>query len=247
VYDRPQITFRGREGYNNKGKPNTILKNKHEENTRDETEEKTTEGTKENLKEKSCNNSTQRLTNKKNTKDNSITIGTTEAMRIRGGEGSEEEDLYFISSDNDEEEEKEKESNNFHNTNKKIESTTTTITEGKGQEDDSTEVSIEEEPTAATKRMKVTKDNIPFGHACDDIAIDNDTPYVRVYCQNVCGIFDREGIGLDSAFKEVKQAGADIFTFNETHGDESNATARRTLRLSKQRSWKDNNEDTHHR
>jgi hypothetical protein len=59
----------------------------------------------------------------------------------------------------------------------------------------------------------------------------------------VSGIFDRDGIGLDSAFKEIKQAGADIFTFNETHGDESNATARRALRMSKQRMWRDNNED----
>jgi hypothetical protein len=93
------------------------------------------------------------------------------------------------------------------------------------------------------KKMKVTNANLPFGHICDDIAVDNDIPYVRVYCQNVSGIFDRDGIGMDSAFKEIKQAGADIFTFNETHGDESNATARRALRLSKQRMWKDNNED----
>jgi hypothetical protein len=93
------------------------------------------------------------------------------------------------------------------------------------------------------KKMKVTSENLPFGHACDDTAIDDDTPYVRVYCQNVSGIFDREGIGLDSAFKEIKQAGADIFTFNETHGDESNAAARRALKMSKQRSWKDTNED----
>jgi hypothetical protein len=64
-----------------------------------------------------------------------------------------------------------------------------------------------------------------------------------VYCQNVSGIFDREGIGLDSAFNEIKQAGADIFTFNETHGDELNATARRVLRLSKQRMWTNNNEE----
>jgi hypothetical protein len=92
-------------------------------------------------------------------------------------------------------------------------------------------------------KMKVTTENLPFGHICDDIAVDNNTPYIRLYCQNVCGIFDREGIGLDSAFKEIKQAGADIFTFNETHGDESNSTARRALRLSKQRMWRDNNED----
>jgi hypothetical protein len=73
--------------------------------------------------------------------------------------------------------------------------------------------------------MKVTQDNIPFGNVSDHIAVDDDTPYVRIYCQNVSGIFDREGIGLDSAFKEIKQAGADIFTFNETHGDETKAVA----------------------
>jgi hypothetical protein len=28
------------------------------------------------------------------------------------------------------------------------------------------------------KKMKVTQDNIPFGYVCDDIAVDNDTPYV---------------------------------------------------------------------
>ena len=101
----------------------------------------------------------------------------------------------------------------------------------------------QEEPAAHRKQMKMTLENIPFGHVCDDIAIENDTPYVRLYCQNVNGIFDREGIGLDTAFKEIKQAGADIFTFNETHGDESNAVARRALRLSKQRMWRENNED----
>jgi hypothetical protein len=101
----------------------------------------------------------------------------------------------------------------------------------------------EETITASSRKTKVTLDNLPFRHVCDDIAVDNDTPYVRLYCQNVCGIYDREGIGLDSAFKEIKQAGTDLFTFNETHGDKSNATAQRVLRLSKQRMWRDNNED----
>jgi hypothetical protein len=55
--------------------------------------------------------------------------------------------------------------------------------------------------------------------------------------------FDRDGIGLDSVFKEIKQAGAGIFTFNETHGDETKAVARQALRLSKQRMWRDNNEE----
>jgi hypothetical protein len=110
-------------------------------------------------------------------------------------------------------------------------------------EEETTTTGQEKETTETQTKMKVTSENLPFGHICDDIVVDNDTPYVRVYCQNVSGIFDRDGIGLDSAFKEIKQAGADIFTFNETHGDESNAIARRALRLSKQRSWRDNNED----
>jgi hypothetical protein len=52
--------------------------------------------------------------------------------------------------------------------------------------------STEEETTSTTMTRKVTIDNLPFGHICDDIVVDNDTPYVRVYCQNVCGIYDRE-------------------------------------------------------
>jgi hypothetical protein len=149
--------------------------------------------------------------------------------RLRGGAGSEgeEEDLYFVPSD-DEKEETTEESRN-----KSLEI-----------EDEGIQVLSNKERMKATKKtVKATQDNNPFGHACNDIAIDNDTPYVRVYCQNVSGIYDREGIGLDAAFKEIKQAGADIFTFNETHGDESNAIARRALRLSKQRMWRDNNED----
>lgn len=98
---------------------------------------------------------------------------------------------------------------------------------------------LQTETEKADKR--ITMKNLPFGHMCDDIPPDDDTPYIRLYCQNVNGIFDREGIGLDGTFKEIKQAGADIFTFNETHGDESNASARCVLRLSKQRMWRDNN------
>ncbi|OEU18182.1 hypothetical protein FRACYDRAFT_236453 [Fragilariopsis cylindrus CCMP1102] len=142
-------------------------------------------------------------------------------------EENKDYELYFIPSDDEQEEEETEQEDEEE--------------EGIEEEKKNDNISTEEEST--TTRMKITKENTPFGHVCDDIAIDNDTPYVRVYCQNVSGIFDREGIGLDSAFKEIKQAGADIFTFNETHGDESNALARRALRLSKQRMWRNNNED----
>jgi hypothetical protein len=86
------------------------------------------------------------------------------------------------------------------------------------------ETNKEERTKATEMKMKVTQDKIPFGHICDDIAVDEDTPYEQIYSQNdVSGIFDRDGIGLDSAFKEIKQAGADIFTFNETHGGKTKA------------------------
>jgi hypothetical protein len=148
---------------------------------------------------------------------------------MRGGGESEEDDLYF--------EESEEEEDILNNESEEGN------TEGKETLGTEAEEDEEERTTVIKKKMTVTTENLPFGHICDDIAVDNDTPYIRLYCQNVCGIFDREGIGLDSAFREIKQAGADIFTFNETHGDESNATARRALRLSKQRMWRDSNED----
>jgi hypothetical protein len=144
--------------------------------------------------------------------------------------------LYFVSSDDEENDDR-------SNGNSNMETTTIMERFEEGREETTTNESMEGTTNIIKKKLKVTNENLPFGHVCDDIAVDNDTPYVRVYCQNVCGIFDRDGIGLDSAFKEIKQAGADIFTFNETHGDESNATARRALRLSKQRMWRDNNED----
>jgi hypothetical protein len=171
------------------------------------------------------------------------TVQSIPQTRIRGG-GNDEEDLYFVPSDNDEGNE-EDERNSNTSTDKKNESTIEEVNTRKNNENDEemTGTNTEEGTKTTRKKMKVKQDNFPFGHVCDDIAVDDDTQYVRVYCQNVSEIFDREGIGLDSAFKEIKQAGADIFTFNETHGDESNATARRALRLSKQRMWKDDNED----
>jgi hypothetical protein len=158
--------------------------------------------------------------------------------------------------EDEQEKEKERERNNNNsaeregNNNIHMDQTTRNTTDRKEttrsmkeHNDRTRESDLEKAPNTKKKEMKVTQENTPFGHVCDDIAVDDTAPYVRVYCQNVSGIFDRDGIGLDSAFKEIKQAGADIFMFNETHGDESNATARRALRLSKQRMWKDNNEE----
>jgi hypothetical protein len=167
-------------------------------------------------------------------------------LRLRGGGGeNNEEDLFFVPSDDDNDAQGE-------DSDKEGAPVAATVTDAtrptKGIQEITPSVPVPstprptEQPTRTTP-MKMTYSNIPFGHVCDDIAADNDTPYVRLYCQNVNGIFDREGIGLDTTFREIKQAGADIFTFNETHGDESNAIARRALRLSKQRMWRDNNED----
>jgi hypothetical protein len=53
----------------------------------------------------------------------------------------------------------------------------------KSGNNNSIRTNTEEETRTTTKtKMKVTKENLPFGHVCDDIVVDNDTPYVRVYC-----------------------------------------------------------------
>jgi hypothetical protein len=160
-----------------------------------------------------CKETHNRITNRNTNRNaqNEVPEKTdsTHIVRIRGGGGeSDDEDLFFVSSDDDEEEVFGK---NKNDNNKETE------------EEDGTNNNEEEGTTTTNKKMKITQENIPFGHVCDDIAIDDDTPYIRVYCQNVSGIFDRDGIGLDLAFNEIKQANVDIFTFNETHGDESNA------------------------
>jgi hypothetical protein len=140
-------------------------------------------------------------------------------MRTREATGSSNgEEFYFVPTD-EEEENGETERNNIKFRDKKEESKIEedeTTRKKKANEERTATFNTEERTKATTKKMKVTQDNFPFGHVCDKIVIDN-MPYVSVYCQNVSGIFDRDGIGLDSAFKEVKQAGADIFTFNETH------------------------------
>jgi hypothetical protein len=192
------------------------------------------------IKNNNMNSQSQTANKKTNNINNKNTITKQiQSRRIIREEGNDEV-LYFESSDEEEEETlgKRNEIASKRTTEKDIPTTT------KVRDDEGTEtVSTEERTKATKKKVKVTMASLLFGHVCDNIAIDNDTPYIRVYCQNVCGIFNKDGLGLDSAFKEIKRAGADIFTFNETHGDESNALARRARRLSKQRMWKDNNED----
>jgi hypothetical protein len=192
----------------------------HDEKSTDTTKEQTTDNINEITREQS-NNITEKTT---------VPTIIIPKIRLRGGGEGKDEDLYFDSSDEEEEEEEVTRMSNKLEGNR-------TIGKGKvlpitktGNEERTAKANKADITTTTTtttkKEMKVTKDNLPFGHVCDNIAIHNDTPYIRVYYQNVCGILNRDGIGLDSAFKEIKQAGADIFMFNETHGDESNALAR---------------------
>ena len=75
-----------------------------------------------------------------------------------------------------------------------------------------------------------------WGDMCVQID-DSDKDTLRVYCQNVNGIFDRDGLGLDEAFHHMRTLKANVFTFNETHGDDTNPETRNVLRRSKQRLW----------
>ena len=77
-----------------------------------------------------------------------------------------------------------------------------------------------------------------WGDRCDKID-DNDEDTLRIYCQNVNGIYDGDGIALEEAFHYMRTVKAGIFTFNETHGDDTNPEARKILRESKQRIWGD--------
>ena len=68
--------------------------------------------------------------------------------------------------------------------------------------------------------IKITNEE-PWGDACVDID-EKDQDILRIYCQNVNGIFDENGTGLDEAFHTMRSLHANIFTFNETHGDDLN-------------------------
>jgi hypothetical protein len=87
---------------------------------------------------------------------------------------SNEEELYYVPS---EEEEEDKYDANRTNLDKKNTGTTRTQTKTSSKEKH-IEHSKEEKTISATNKMKVTQDNIPFVHGCDDIAVDDDTPYI---------------------------------------------------------------------
>ena len=80
------------------------------------------------------------------------------------------------------------------------------------------------------------KNEAPWGNACIDIDED-DQDVLRIYCQNVNGIFDTNDIGLDEAFHTMHILHANIFTFNETHGNDLNLKTKKILRKSQQKIW----------
>ncbi len=68
-----------------------------------------------------------------------------------------------------------------------------------------------------------------WGDMCVQIK-DSNEDTLQVYCQNVKGIFDPDGLGLDEAFHHMRTLKANVFTFNKTHGDDTNPEVRNVLR-----------------
>jgi hypothetical protein len=106
---------------------------------------------------------------RKHTKPTTITEAT-EQMGKRG-EANDDEDLYFVPSNKEEEnggEARENERNNILIHEKKQEDITaeSELTRIKTSKESN---HIEKGTRETKKKMKVTGDNLPFGHACDDI------------------------------------------------------------------------------
>ena len=80
------------------------------------------------------------------------------------------------------------------------------------------------------KTTTILRDDL-WGDPCIDLPPQHND-ILRLYCQNVNGIFDPHGIGMDDAFHTMQTLGADIFTFNETHGDDTNPQSKMVIRRS---------------
>ena len=94
-----------------------------------------------------------------------------------------------------------------------------------------------ENNTNTTNENNIQPDD-PWGHQRTPLT-DDDTSILRIYSQNLNGIFDRDGKGLDEAFHAVRTTGATIFTFQETHGDKLNLHNKSILRRSTRKIWRD--------
>ena len=91
-----------------------------------------------------------------------------------------------------------------------------------------------------TTDNEVIPADTPWGDSRPIIA-DDDLNTFRIYSQNVNGIIDRRGSGIDEAFHAVRSIGASIFTFQETHGDKLNLHTKGIIRRSTQKIWRDQN------
>ena len=65
-----------------------------------------------------------------------------------------------------------------------------------------------------------------------------DDDCIRIYSQNMNGIYDAVGMKLGRAFTSMHEVEADRFTFNETHGDNQNSLARKALKKSRRQTYK---------
>ena len=98
------------------------------------------------------------------------------------------------------------------------------------------------------EEWNVIQNSEQWGDICIPID-DGNEETMRLYCQNVNGIYDIDGLGLDETFHHMRTTKAHIFTLNETHGDDTNPEARAVLRRSKQRLWQNQDgfvRSTHH-
>ena len=97
------------------------------------------------------------------------------------------------------------------------------------------------DPTSTTA-PPLHKLDIAFNESWGDslVSIDDDDPVVRIYSQNVNGIYSPDGVKFNDAFQNMSNNNVDIFAFTETHGDELNPTARTIMQRSSHQVWKNN-------
>ena len=65
-----------------------------------------------------------------------------------------------------------------------------------------------------------------------------DDDCIRIYSQNMNRIYDKEVMELDAAFTSMHEVEADVFIFNEIHGDDQNPLMRQALTKSRRRIYK---------
>ena len=79
-----------------------------------------------------------------------------------------------------------------------------------------------------------------WGDPCVDL-LTNQNDILRLYCQNVNGIFDYDGMGLDDAFHTMWTLGANIFTLNKTHDNDTHPKSKMIISCSDHQILQQNN------